>query len=358
MARQNRSDIFNPLEIGVYHCIQRAVRRAMLCGKDPLTGKSFEHRRQWVRDRLEELAGIYGIDVLGFAVMGNHLHCVLRNRPDVVETWSDEEVARRWWNLFPKRRDRQGNPADPTPQELRMIIPTGKHLQEIRKRLSDISWLMRCLAEVIARRANKEDQCTGRFWEGRFRCQKLVDDLAILACNAYVDLNPVRAGIAETPEESDYTSVQERIRSEQMATKMAKNRRARGAKRGRVSGFERQDRWLAPVELSSRGRPGVLASKSARASDKGFLSMSLREYLKLLDWTGRQLVRGKRHRTPATLAPILDRLGLSGETWCQLVGEFGKLFRRAAGRPSSLAQEAASQQQRWMQSPATGLLSA
>ena len=356
MARQNRSDIFSPGEVSVFHCVQRAVRRAMLCSNDPVTGRSYEHRRQWIRNRCEELAGIFGVDFLGFAIMGNHLHVILRNRPDVVETWSDEEVAMRWWRLFPKRREEDGRPAQPTEHDLKMILGTAKDCQEKRRRLSDISWVMRCLAEVIARRANKEDQCTGRFWEGRFKAQKLIDDVAILACSAYVDLNPVRAGMAETPETSDFTSAQERIRSEQAEAKRKKQVTPRGPKRGRASVFARQDRWLAPVELQTRGRPGVLPAKASRASDKGFLQMPLRTYLKLLDWTGRQLKRRKRGHIPPTLAPILERIGLSGETWCELVNQFGKLFRRVAGTKASLAEEAAHRQQNWLQSPGIGLM--
>lgn len=356
MARLNRRDVFNPLEVSVFHCIQRVVRRAMLCGKDPDSGKSYEHRRQLIRDRLEELAGIFGMDVLGFAIMGNHLHCIIRNRPDVVRTWSDEEVARRWWRLFPKRRDKRGNPLEPMQQDLKRILGSQAETAEKRRRLSDISWVMRCLAEYISRRANQEDQCKGRFWEGRFKCQKLADETAILACSAYVDLNPVRAGLADTPEESDFTSVQERIRSEQAEQKHRKNRVSRGPKRRRVSAFQRQDRWLAPVELPSRGRAGVLAAQSSRASDKGFLSMSLRDYLKLLDWTGRRLVRDKQHRIPPSLAPILDRIGVTGEVWCQLVSEFGKLFRRTAGTRKTLEAEAAAANQKWLQAPGAALL--
>ena len=105
MARMPRRYVVDDGEIGVYHCINRCVRRAFLCGTDEVSGKCFDHRKRFIQSRLEFLAGQFGIDVLAFAVMSNHLHVVVRNRPDVVKEWSDEEVARRWWMLFPKRRD-------------------------------------------------------------------------------------------------------------------------------------------------------------------------------------------------------------------------------------------------------------
>jgi REP element-mobilizing transposase RayT len=337
MARQNRSEIFDPQEISVMHCINRAVRRAMLCGIDKFSGKSYEHRRDWIKNRLIYLARYYGIDVLGYAIMGNHMHVILRNRPDVVETWSDQEVARRIWYLFPKRKDKQGQPHEPTGYELNSLCGSQKQVQEYRSRLSDISWLMRQLAEHVAIKANREDQCTGRFWEGRFKSQPLLDEAATLACSAYVDLNPVRAAIAETPEESDYTSVQDRIES----AKAAKRARPRTKRQKRRNAAMRRDRFLAPVFLNERRQPGPQASQTGtRASDKGFLPLQLPDYLQLVDWTGREIVRGKRGRIPDRCKPILDRLGLSREVWCELVKEFGRLFGRVAGSRQSLNKSA------------------
>jgi len=103
MARRNRSEVVVADEIGVYHCVQRVVRRAFLCGVDPLSGNSYDHRRSWIRDRLELLAGLLGLEIAAFAVLSNHVHVILRNRRYVVALWSDQEVARRWLALFPGR---------------------------------------------------------------------------------------------------------------------------------------------------------------------------------------------------------------------------------------------------------------
>src|SRR3990172_1748831 len=216
MPRPPRREIFEESTVGIYHCVNRCVRRAFLCGQDPVTGQCFDHRKDWIRTRLEELAGIFAMDVIGYAVLDNHLHVVLRNRPDLVDQWSDEEVARRWWNLFPKRRDDEGRAAEPEQHELDMLTSPRKRLKELRLRLSHISWFMRCLAENIARRVNKEEDSSGRFWAGRFRSTRILDETALLAVAIYVDLNPIRAGIAATPETSRFTSAYDRIRARQM----------------------------------------------------------------------------------------------------------------------------------------------
>jgi hypothetical protein len=288
----------------------------------------------------------------------------------VVAAWTDEQVARRWWHIFPQRRDENGDPAEPTDTDLAML-QTPARLAIIRTRLSDVSWLMRCLAEPIARRANKEDECKGRFWEGRFKCQPLLDETALAACSVYVDLNPIRAGIARTPEGSEFTSAHERIHA-------AEPRAAgRGAKEFRHTTQDRtkgrdpkkpasrqspcapRDGWLSPVELDERrgesaARAGGTAAPTTkeqplrRASHRGFLPMSERQYLELLDWTGRQVRRDKRGAIPADLAPIFTRLQLSGETWLDTVRHFGRWFRRAAGRPDTLAAEAARRGRHWL----------
>jgi REP element-mobilizing transposase RayT len=341
MARMPRKFVVDDDEVGVYHCINRFVRRAFLCGTDEVSGQCFDHRKQFIQDRLEFLAGVFGIDVLAFAVMSNHLHVVLRNRPDVVRLWSDDEVARRWWNLSPSRRDESGEAAVPQDSDLSMITADAEKLVEIRWRLSNIGWLMRCVAEPVARMANREDECTGRFWEGRYKCQPLLDEAAVAACMAYVDLNPIRAGIAKTPESSQFTSAFERLKGLREERPELRDESPEGKSGGEQAGDSRRGEWLSPVEVArSHAAESKTAVPCGRASNRGCLAMSQQDYLKLLDWSGRQLRHGKRGTIPAALPPILTRLGLSGDGWMTLMKDFGRLFHRAAGNPESLAREA------------------
>ena len=382
-----RSEQFPPNEISIAHCTQRCVRRAFLTGKDSVSGKNYEYRREWIRRRLELLAATFGIDVLNYSVMSNHVHTILRTRPDVVKAWDDEEVARRWLQLFPGERleDFLGTP---TQQDIAQAIADAKQLTEWRTRLSNISWFMRAFAEPIARHANREDECTGRFWEGRFKAQKIVDEAGLLACAMYVDLNPVRAALAKSPEQSRFTSAFDRIQAkkgkrvtpaskqfwedflneEQLASKLeeaiAANRRVeagelkkqlaslRSSKKGKNRQLQMEvGSWMAPLQIDERGKPGPQASSSGvRASDKGFLNMSSDEYLTLLDWTGRHKQEGKRGSIPENLAPILERLGIEGSMWCDLVWQYAKYFghSRAAGHPSSLKKEAQNNNLAWI----------
>ena len=354
MARTNRRDVLAAGEIQVVHCINRCVRRAYLCGQDPLTGTDYEHRRELIRRRMEFLAGIMGIEVLGYSVMSNHFHCILRSRYDVVETWSDDDVARKWWMLCPARKTKEGLPAEPTEFELNSIRNDATGLKEKRTRLSSISWFMRFVSERIAKEANKQDQCSGRFWEGRFKSQILLDSAAILACMQYVDLNPVRANIATSPESSDFTSAQDRIVDLKTAEEVATLEEAPssglsatfspGAGEKGLDGEALDNRieqgkragWLAPIPLEPQRQAARTKKNNRRASNKGCLLMGLGDYLQLLDWTGRQIRSDKRGAMPANLEPLFERLGISTELWVDCVVNFKKWFRSSVGRPKSM----------------------
>jgi putative transposase len=190
---------------GFYHITSRCVRRAYLCGWDALTGRSFEHRKQWVEDLVHQLARCFTIDVYAYAVMSNHYHLVLRVDPERARVLGDREVAERWLNRL------GALPAGCLEARGTALCADPVRLAEVRARLGDLSWFMRSLNETIARRANSEDECTGRFWEGRFQSKVLLDQRAVLAGMCYADLNPIRAAVADRLSTSLHTSIRWRL---------------------------------------------------------------------------------------------------------------------------------------------------
>lgn len=282
-----------------YHCVSRCVRRAFLCGDDHYTGKSYEHRRQWVEDRLIALTNVFSIDVCAYAVMSNHTHLVLHVDRNEALSWTTEEVLRRWHSLhkgtvLTQQYMQPTQRALLTEAQITTIISTAN---VYRQRLYDISWFMRLLNEFIAREANKEDECTGRFWEGRFKSQALLDEAALAACMAYVDLNPLRAGISKTPEKSEFTSIKHRIEAAQ---------------------FGLQPAFLKPlVGSSSHGLKG--------------LPFNLADYLTLVDETARQISAGKSGYVLHNVSPILQRTGLSQTNWNSMVVGIEAIFSNSIG---------------------------
>jgi len=348
MPRVNRREIFSETDVQVFHTISRCVRRNHLCGWDRRSGRDYSHRREWIRGRLEELAGIFAVEVLGYALMANHMHLVIRTRPDVVCGWSDNEIALRWWSLFPQRRTPSGLPEQPTKEELDHIKNSPVGLADKRRRLASVSWFMKCISEPIAKRANREDEVTGHFWEARFKAQPLLDETAIAACMAYVDLNPIRAAVARTPETSEFTSIHDRIvdRQSGIVASSVDNVAVGSSAAPSISPANSQDLraargsaagWLAPIALESDCRPDFGECNPRRLTNRGCLFMSLEQYLQLIDWTGRQLRQDKAGQIPWHLDPILTRLDCTPETWLDLVKNFRRRFRTEAGRVETLA---------------------
>ena len=149
----------------------------------------------------------------------------------------------------------------------------------------------------------------------------------------YVDLNPVRAALAKSPEESEFTGAKDRL--DDLQQRQSSSDQTHDWERSRN---RKRSGWMSPVEINERvDPPGPDPETSGRrASRRGFLSMSLSQYLDLLDWTGRQLRANKRGAIPAHLSPILARLGINQDGWLTVVEKFGRLFKRAAGTRASL----------------------
>lgn len=292
-----------------YHCVSRCVRRAFLCGTDHLSGQCYEHRRGWLEDKLLSLPEIFAIDIAAYAIMSNHYHVVLFIDARRAKAWSDIEVIERWHHLFKgnlfSQKFVKGEKLDHA-QRARLQI----YIEEWRSRLSSISWFMRVLNEAIAREANIEDGCSGRFWEGRFKSQALLDEAALAACMAYVDLNPVRANISKTPEASEYTSIKRRCDAAKKSTNP--NHKAQ------------QVETLHPFV----GNP--------RQNIPQGIQMKLTDYLELVDWTGRILRHDKRGAISKSTENILARLGIDDSQWLEMTECFEECFRTFAGGEQSL----------------------
>jgi REP element-mobilizing transposase RayT len=299
-----------------YHVVARCVRRAWLWGVDEYAGKDYSHRKDWILERLAQLAGIFAIDVCAYAVMSNHYHLVLHIDQDRAWKLTEREVVERYTRLFATPsvvvRYLSGNYAEVEADLARAVIAIW------RARLSDMSWFMKCLNEHLARRANAEDHCTGKFWEGRFKSQALVDEPGLLTAMVYVDLNPMRAGVASTPEESQFTSIAQRIRE------CAANARSTEVARVPLRGFQ-------------------VAGSSASG-----IPYTRQDYLELVDWSGRIVHPNKRGVIDARLPSIMQRLNIDAAAWTDAMQPGGNLFGRAMGRLDHLRLHAKLLNQSWI----------
>jgi len=290
-----------------YHCMARCVRRAFLCGTDALTGHCFEHRRQWIEERIHTLAKIFAIDVCAYAVMSNHYHVVLHIDAVTASQWTEQEVCEHWHALYKgtllTQKYLQGEDLSLVENEA-----VTEKLNLWRAQLTDISWFMRALNEPIARQANKEDNCTGKFWEARFTSQALLDEKALVACMTYIDLNPIRALMANTPETSEHTSIKLRINS--------------------LHDNGKQPKTLMPFV----GNP--------RKEMPSGLPFRLKDYIELIEWTGRIIRDDKRGAISNQLPPILTRIDIDPKHWITLTTQFESRLKGLVGCVYSLKRAA------------------
>jgi len=322
-----------------YHCVSRCVRRAFLCGEDHASGNNFEHRRAWIRERITALAEIFAIEVAAYAVMSNHYHLVLRIDRDLAQSWNTHTVIERWYRLHSGHaladRFLAGEPLSLAERNaLDTLVETW------RERLFDLGWFMRSINEHIARLANAEDGCTGRFWEGRFKSQALMDEAAVLACMAYVDLNPVRAGITDTPEDPEqFTSLAERVNATRAEI-------ADAIPNGPAPNLPvPHPEHLVPFTNPHLNRGATSTEPDTAAA----LPFDFLDYLALVDWSGRAVRDDKRGAIPEHLAPILLRVGIEPAHWLDAITGFEQHFHRALGPAEQLRNLADALGRNWLQ---------
>jgi hypothetical protein len=199
----------------------------------------YSHRRDWILQRQEQLAALFAIDLEFHTELSNHLHLVLRTCPEAARRWSRAEVARRWLTITKLAKCLSDDLPTPDPRRVEQLAKDKKKIDKLRLRLCSVSWFVGILSENIARRANDEDGCRGRFWESRFKCRECTSQNGILVCGLYVDLNLMKAGEATSLETARYSSLFQRMQAQQQA----------GSARRRVDG------WLGELTL----RPEVKA---------------------------------------------------------------------------------------------------
>lgn len=303
-----------------YHVVSRCVRRAFLCGDDALSQRNFDHRRGWLVERFRRLCDVFAIDVAAFACMSNHYHLVLCVDRERADRWHDKEVTRRWRMLCSGATDQ----------------PSAEQIAAWRVRLHDISWFMKLLNEYISRRANSEDDCKGRFCESRFKSQALLDTKALLSAMAYVDLNPIRAQVADTLLASDYTSIQERIVTHARST------------HSRPTVAKQKLAWDAST------LPPLLPFTSSRTvntktpSMRGPLPGSFEDYVALVEWTGRQQRKTKRGFIPPNAPRALTQLSIDTRDWLDTMQRLRGGFASAVGDLTALTTWCEQRGRRWV----------
>ncbi len=305
-----RKDLISLADTPYYHITTRCVRRSFLCGFDRETKTDYEHRRQWIVERIRLLASVFAIDICAYAVMSNHYHLVVKISPEQIEALDDQTVVQRWLTVFkghPLVRDYANGAALPSLH--REFV--AQQIEHFRRSLADISCFMKYLNQPISRRANKEDRCKGRFFEQRYTSDPLLTEEALLSCMAYVDLNPIRAKMAETPESSDYTSIQERIKPQFDLAKAIGNLTGQGF----FQSFN--------VEL----KPLLSFNETTRNQGQTGIPFALIDYLELVDWTGRIIRADKRGAISSRLPPILKRLKINKKKWLSGATEFERVRR-------------------------------
>jgi len=299
---------------------------------------------------------VFTIDVAAYAVMSNHYHVVLRVDAARAAALDDDAVLRRWTQIFTGPLLVQRYLSDARSQMGQAECDKVAEFAALyRSRLHDLSWFMRVLNETIARQANAEDGCTGRFWEGRFKSQALLDEQALLAAMAYVDLNPIRAGMAESLHDSAHTSIAARLDELQgqpfepvLAPAVANARPASTPifdDETSPSAASPLPSLLPEAELATLPEAPLMPFDATGRFEQA-IPFGLQEYIELVDTMGRAVHPAKRGAIPATTPPILARLGMDAEGFINAADHFFKDFASAVGTPAKLIEIAARRQQR------------
>jgi hypothetical protein len=383
--------LIKPDQITIVHAVAKTARNLFLLGEDLVTKTHNSHRKDWILDILEFQSSLMAIDLLGFSLLSNHVHQILRSRPDAVKEWTDLEVARRWMNLCPKSRkcltvgDKVVRvPIPPKETQIQALAQNPKKIAQLREQLSSISWWMRLLCQKIAQRANIEDGGSlGHFWKGRFHATVIEDNEYMLGCSFYVDLNAFKAGLAQGIDDYNYTSA--KIRLDMLRAKMQASDKQEGPPLDPIPKVETQGdasllkspenseqpdhpehskklekskhkpetkeppglipmtskgEFLSVVKLDTLSNEVQLHKGGFRCSDKGFLGYTDKEYLDALEWCIRNKILEREMKTlPEDTPMCIKQHRFGAEMIIKQARGFGQMYRYRTGREQKVEEE-------------------
>ena len=282
--RRSRSERIPEGQPGIWHIVSRCVRRERL-----LEGPG---HREWMVGALASWMHVLAVEVLGYALMGNHIHLILRSRPDIAASWLPGQVRRRKVAAATVADGRACGLDD---------VGTGPALtaEEIvaaRQKLSHPGPMLRAVKEAFARRLNLQHGTSGHVWESRYHDVALLDAGGVLACQVYVDLNPFRANLVEDPALSSFCS--------------ARHRRAVDVSAPDAALAAHLPRNLDHPLLDRRGRPcGTWSWSNAQLAD--------------LTLATARMIRPGIGGLPPWAADLLPRLGVQVDHWADCQGRGG-----------------------------------
>lgn len=348
MARRPRSSVISSDEITIAHVWSQTVQQMFLLGRDELTNRDYSHRKDWVIDIMAHQSMFMAVDILRFAIMDNHVHFLLRTRPDIVRGWSDEEVAWNYLLLCPKKKRRKKvdgkweyEVVEPSQCDIDAIVNDAKKLKKLRQKLSSLSFWMQLLKQKVAKKANaevqKEGVCKGAFWKGRFEMTVILTQEHLLTCSAYIDLNPFRAKMTDRLDGYRYTSVYSDLMN---IFRQMLERNDLNPTEGNPLGEFPESSMISPLYFVDNQPQAVVAAKNAnkplkrsrkRCSEEGFLEITLSQYHELLEWSMRQLRDHGNETLSGLTHALISSHGMTTETWADRLSNFRRLFRHQAG---------------------------
>jgi hypothetical protein len=349
MARKTRGSLINPKEVTIVHTVAKTVRSLFLLDVAIAARSHNSHRKDWILDIMEHQCALMAIDLLGFAILGNHIHQILRTRPDVAKNWDNLEVARRWLTLCPKSKKCLWDgekvvrvPIAPKETQIQALAQNESRIAQLREQLSSISWWMRLLCQKVAQRINFEDGGSlGHVWKGRFHATVIEDTDYLLGCTFYVDLNAFKAGIALGIEDYKYTSA--KIRLDMLRAQMHANDKQEGpptepipeAKAQQAVSVPRisKGEFLSVMKIDTLSNDPQLHTRGHRCSDKGFLDYTDREYLRALEWCIANKILEREVKTlPEDIPDCIKQHRFGAQMVLKQAKSFGRMYRYWTGR--------------------------